>query len=43
VWLLQVMSRLVARLLAWQEDTADPWLCSPHSVLEAGSCRPLDN
>ncbi|CAK1546881.1 unnamed protein product [Leptosia nina] len=37
-------SRLRVRLLAWQRDTRDPWLCSPDAVLEGDEvCRSLDN
>ena len=39
-----------AVLAGWQNRTADPWLCSPHSVLEESgaysrhpACLKLDN
>ncbi|XP_023803439.1 N-sulphoglucosamine sulphohydrolase-like, partial [Cyanistes caeruleus] len=37
---------LRARLLKWQWDTGDPWVCAPDAVLEeklSPRCRPLHN
>lgn len=43
-----VLSRLQARLQAWQWRTDDPWVCSPHGVLQSAGphrqqpiCMPL--
>ena len=44
------LTKLQNRLLKWQEKTRDPWICSPHSVLEDkghfknnAQCLPLFN
>ena len=44
------LTKLQNRLLKWQEKTRDPWICSPHSVLENkghfkdnAQCLPLFN
>ncbi|KAJ0176951.1 hypothetical protein K1T71_006960 [Dendrolimus kikuchii] len=43
----QTEAELRERLLRWQRDSRDPWLCSPDAVMESGAddavCRSLDN
>lgn len=29
-----IFEQLKKRLFEWQKETQDPWLCSPHAVLE---------
>ena len=29
-----ILQSLKSELLTWQNTTSDPWLCSPHAVLE---------
>lgn len=45
--LVQIEEQLRERLLRWQRETRDPWLCSPDAVMESGGedtvCRSLDN
>ncbi|XP_071443861.1 N-sulphoglucosamine sulphohydrolase-like [Hetaerina americana] len=45
-----ILKKLKTQLLAWQNETSDPWICSPSGVLEAAgeyfehpSCLPLFN
>ena len=45
-----VLDQLMADLNRWLNVTKDPWICSPHAVLEdiggvehQPSCRPLFN
>ncbi|XP_058708643.1 N-sulphoglucosamine sulphohydrolase [Poecile atricapillus] len=42
----ELFQLLRARLLEWQWDTGDPWVCAPDAVLEeklSPQCRPLHN
>ena len=39
----RALARLSAQLTAWQNVTADPWMCGAHAVLEDGECMPLYN
>ena len=51
VFLFQdIFDKLRLELYKWQKETNDPWLCSPHSVLEDkgffkdhAQCMPLFN
>jgi len=50
VWFEHIFADLRKKLFAWQKATDDPWLCSPHSVLEDSgpfkhnsTCLPLFN
>jgi N-sulfoglucosamine sulfohydrolase len=45
-----IMKELELRLFQWQNVTSDPWICSPHAVLENKGnyrnnpqCMPLEN
>ncbi|XP_078510201.1 N-sulfoglucosamine sulfohydrolase [Lissotriton helveticus] len=41
-----ILEMLKAKLLAWQWETYDPWVCAPDGVLEeklTPQCRPLHN
>ena len=38
-----VLQNLKLELFSWQNITSDPWICSPHSVLEGNICLDLLN
>ena len=37
------LSTMKDKLLNWQANTNDPWLCAPGGVLEGGKCRSMHN
>lgn len=39
----KIFEELGQKLFEWQKKTEDPWICSPHAVLENQKCMSLLN
>ncbi|KAL7641218.1 UNVERIFIED_CONTAM: hypothetical protein RMT77_008356 [Armadillidium vulgare] len=39
----KVFDKLKSKLFEWQKNTSDPWLCSPHGVLQDSGPHKLDH